>query len=1101
MKLQDVLTHMVLLTAAALALHSSPVNAADKDDGDDEEKSVMSASTFAGLKARAIGPALMSGRIGDIAVNPNNTSEWYIGVCSGGVWKTTNSGVTFEPIFDGEGSYSIGCVTIDPNDPNVIWVGTGENNSQRSVSFGDGVYKSTDAGASWTNMGLEESEHIGMIAIDPRDSNVVYVAAQGPLWRNGGDRGVYKTTNGGENWEQVLEISDKTGANDIHLDPRNPDVIYASAYQRQRHVWTLINGGPESGIYKSTDAGTTWRKIKAGLPKVDMGRIGMDVSPANPDIVYAIIEAQDDKGGFFRSLDRGETWKKMNDFMTSSPQYYNEIFCDPIKPDRVYLLETFMRVTDDGGKTIKRMPRLYRHVDDHAMWIDPNDPAHMMVGCDGGLYDSFDRGNNWRFMQNLPVTQFYRVAVDNSEPFYFVYGGTQDNNTQGGPSRTTDRAGITNDQWFITVGGDGFEPAVDPVDPMIVYSQWQYGGLIRHDRRSGEIVDIKPIERPGDEPYVFNWDAPMLISPHLHTRLYFAGRRLFRSDDRGNSWRPVSGNLTRQLDRNQLEVMGEIQKPDAVAKHNSTSIYGNIVALSESPHAEGLIYVGTDDGLIQVTENGGGQWRRLACEDIDDLPKLVYVSGITASVHDAYVVFACFDNHKAGDFSSYVYRSDDRGKSWDSIRGDLPEHDIVYSIAQDHVNPDLLFVGTEYGAYFSVDAGKRWIKISGIPTIAVRDLDIQRRENDLAMATFGRGFYILDDYSPLRQITEDQLEQGNPILFPSRDALLYVESNRLGGNHGKGFQGASYYAAKNPPFGAVFTYYLKDKLTTRKERRLEAEKKDDWEYPSLDELREEDRERKPTVFLTIHSDDGQAIRRITGSRKKGMHRLTWDLRYPSMAPIELGDESLEPWEDPDVGPLVLPGTYTATLSKEVDGIAEQLAGPVSFNVNPLNLATFTADDREKVLSFARDVAHLRRAVRGSMEVANKTRERLKYLRKAVMQTPAADETNLTTLQSLDARLDGILIALRGDRSLSKRSEPQGPSINGRVESIVGGLYRVTSAPTQTQRDSFDAAEDSFERVLADLRSLVETDIASVEEELEAAQAPWTPGRIPQWKRK
>ncbi len=397
----------------------------------------FTAETFSGLKLRSIGPALTSGRIGDLAVDPEDHSTIYVAVASGGVWKTTNAGTTWTPIFDGEGSYSIGCVTLDPNNSNVVWVGTGENNSQRSVGYGDGVYKSLDGGGSWTKMGLESSEHIGKIVVDPRDSDVVYVAAQGPLWAPGGDRGLYKTTDGGKTWAAVLEISENTGVSDLVVDPRDPDVLYAAAYQRRRHVWTLVNGGPESALHKSTDGGATWRKLAGGLPSGDVGRIGLAISPADPDVVYAMVEAALDGGGFYRSTDRGETWKKVNDYVSGSPQYYQELIADPHDADRVYSMDTWMQVTEDGGKTWESVPETYKHVDNHALWIDPGDTDHLLAGCDGGLYETFDRGATWRFFFNLPVTQFYKIAVDNDQPFYNVYGGTQDNFTLGGTSRTT----------------------------------------------------------------------------------------------------------------------------------------------------------------------------------------------------------------------------------------------------------------------------------------------------------------------------------------------------------------------------------------------------------------------------------------------------------------------------------------------------------------------------------------------------------------------------------------------------------------------------------------------------------------------------------------
>ena len=618
-------------------------------------------SAFAGLELRGIGPAVSSGRIADIAVDPTDHSRWFVAAASGGVWRTMNAGATWTPVFDGEGSYSIGCVAIDPSNPGIVWVGTGENNSQRSVSFGDGVYRSLDGGDTWENMGLENSEHIGMIAVDPRDGDVVYVAAQGPLWNAGGDRGLYKTTDGGKTWAKVLEISENTGVNEVHFDPRDPDRLYATSYQRRRRTWTLIDGGPESAIYLSTDAGETWRKVENGLPSVDLGRIGLAVSPADPDVVYAIVEAAGDEGGFFRSTDRGESWTKRCDHVSGSPQYYNEIVADPVDVDRVYSLETWMHVTTDGGATFSKIGSKFRHVDDHAMWIDPDDPRHLLVGCDGGVYESRDRAETYTFKANLPVMQFYRVGIDNAEPFYFVYGGTQDNATLGGPSRTRSPAGIANEDWFVTVFGDGFQTRVDPEDPMIVYSQWQYGGLVRHDRRSGEIVNIKPVEPPGEEPWRWNWDAPLIISPHSHTRLYFAASRLFRSDDRGNSWTVVSPVLHRGIDRDALEVMGKIWGPDAVAKSESTSTYGNAVALSESPLVEGLLYVGTDDGLIWVSSDGGQNWRTE--KTFPGVPDMTYVARLEASIHDPDTVFAAFDE-------SAFYRIQHR-RAWSEIKRDI----------------------------------------------------------------------------------------------------------------------------------------------------------------------------------------------------------------------------------------------------------------------------------------------------------------------------------------------------------------------------------------------------------------------------------------------
>ncbi|MFK7971560.1 MAG: WD40/YVTN/BNR-like repeat-containing protein, partial [Bacteroidia bacterium] len=786
-----------------------------------DEKDPFNAGTFMGLKWRSIGPATTSGRIADMAVNPNKTSEYYLATASGGVWKTSNGGTTYEPIFDSQGSYSIGCVTIDPSNPHTIWVGSGENNGQRSIAYGDGVYLSMDGGSSWKNMGLKNSEHIGNIIVHPDNSNVVYVAAHGPLWSGGGDRGLYKTTDAGKNWKKVLEVDEWTGVNEVHMDPRDPNIMYASSWQRARHVWTFLGGGPGSAIYKSTDGGETWFKSQTGIPGGDKGRIALAVSPVNPDRLFALVEAGK-KSGLYRSDNRGANWRKVNSYITSG-NYYQEIYCDPVDADKLFFLDTWAHVSIDGGNTVTKFgEERYKHVDNHCMWVDPSDTDHILMGCDGGLYETWDWGKNWQYKPNIPITQFYKVSTDNEKPFYYVYGGTQDNNTLGGPSRTTNRHGISNSDWFITNGGDGFEAVVDPTDPNTVYAQSQYGWLNRFDKASGEKIGIKPIEGKGEKGLRWNWDAPLIISPHQHTRLYFAANKLFRSDDRGNSWKAVSGDLTRQIDRNKLKIMGRQWGVDAINIHRSTTDYGNIVALDESSLKEGLLYVGTDDGLIQVSENGGDDWRKIT--SVGAVPGTTYVNMVVASRHNEGTVYAAFNNHKRGDFKPYIYKSTDKGMTWTSISSNLPERGSVYCLAEDHVDPNLLFAGTEFGAFFSSDGGKKWTQLkAGLPTVAVRDIDIQRRENDLVIASFGRGFYVLDDYSALRNMNADVLAK-DAAIFPVKDALQFVQSSPLG-YAGTGFQGMSYFKTDNPPVGAVFTYYLKEAPKTMQQERRKAEKK------------------------------------------------------------------------------------------------------------------------------------------------------------------------------------------------------------------------------------------------------------------------------------
>ncbi len=1086
---------LVLLASGRVAAQPDPTT-------DEAEKKGLSQETFAGLKLRGVGPALMSGRVGDFAVNPGDRANYYVAVCSGGVWKTVNAGVTWTPIFDGQGSYSIGCLALDPHNGNVLWVGTGENNSQRSVGYGDGVYKSIDGGKSWQHMGLKDSEHIGQIVVDPRDSDVVYVAAQGPLWRAGGDRGLYKTTDGGVTWQQVLSISDDTGVSEVLLDPRDPDVVYAVAYQRRRRQWTLINGGPESGIHKSTDGGATWVELEQGLPKGDMGRIGMAMAASNPDVLYAVVEAANDEGGFFRSTDRGASWQQRSDYVSGSPQYYQELFVDPHDADRIYSMDTWLNLSTDGGETFNNIEGYFKHVDNHAMWIDPRDTSYLLVGCDGGIYESFDRGETWKFIPNLPVTQFYKVAVDNDTPFYNVYGGTQDNFSIGGPSRTVNQHGITNREWFFTLGGDGFETAIDPENPDIIYSQSQHGNLNRFDRKNGEIIDIQPQAAPGEDPLRWNWDAPLMISPHSPTRLYFAAQRLFRSDDRGNSWSTVSGDLSRQIDRNELEIMGKVWSVDAVAKNRSTSFYGSVVSLTESPRVEGLLYAGSDDGLVQVLEPGSDSWRKI--ERFPGVPEFTYVDHLEASWHDDDTVYAAFNNHKSGDFAPFILKSQDRGRSWTAIQGDLPQRGSVYSLAEDHENADLLFAGTEFGAFFTVDGGEHWLPLEGgLPTVAIRDIAIQRREDDLVLASFGRGFFILDDYSPLR--TMSQAVSQEATLFPVKEAWMYMQAFPLG-LRGNAHQGEGFYAAPNPPFGATFTYYLKDAIESRKERRQGTEKKIEGEdgslrYPSWEALRQEDLEEAPAVVLTVSDSQGNVVRRLQGPLSAGSHRVTWDLRYPSPDPVSLEPfDWHNPFQDPPRGPMAVPGTYQVALAKRVDGELVPLAEPQSFEATPLGIATLAADDRQELLAFQRKTARLQRAVLASSSALAEAQGRLEQILVALDDTPGDIDELAQEARHIGGRLSDLETQLHGDATVASRSEPTAASISELVGRVVSGHWTSTSAPTQTHRDNYTYAAEAFEPWLASFQRVLGKDLAALEGAMETVSAPWTPGRVPSWQK-
>lgn len=1063
----------------------------EEESTEEKEKDPINSGTLSGFKFRSVGPALTSGRIADFAVNPENRAEYYVAVASGGVWKTSNSGTTYEPVFDGEGSYSIGCVTIDPSNPHVVWVGSGENNAQRSVAYGDGVYKSIDGGKSWKNMGLKESEHIGNIVVDPRNSEVVFVAAHGPLWNSGGDRGLYKTVDGGKTWKKVLEVDEHTGVNEVIIDPRNPDVMYASTWQRARRVWTFISGGPGSAIYKSTDGGETWNKSQSGLPGGDLGRIGLAISPVNPDVLYAIADATDGKGGVFRSTNRGASWEKRNKLVTSG-NYYQEIFCDPVDVDRIYVMDFMIMVSDDGGENFNRLGETNKHVDNHALWIDPDFPNYYLAGCDGGIYESYDRGANWHYKSNLPVTQFYKVSVDNTTPFYHIYGGTQDNYSLGGPSQTTSSSGILNEDWYVTNGGDGFETQVDPENPDIVYAQSQYGGLVRFDKKSGEDISIKPIPGKGEPGLRWNWDAPLIISPHDNKTLYFAANILFQSKDQGSTWKAVSGDLSRQLDRNTLPVMGRVWSVDAVEKNISTTIYGNIVALDESPLKEGVLYVGTDDGLIQVSENTGGNWTKY--ESFPGVPDRTYVNMIIASQHEEGTVYAAFNNHKNGDFKPYLLKSKDKGKTWTSISSNLPDRGSVYSIAEDHVDPNLLFAGTEFGVFVSMNGGEKWVQLkSGLPTIAIRDIAIQKRENDLVLGTFGRGFYVLDDYSTLRNVNEEVLAKEAHI-FPTKDALLFVQSSRLGGR-GKAYQGASLYTADNPPVGAVFTYYLKESPKTLKQQRKEKEKELEKEgkpipYPSFEEMRAEDQEEDPYLLFTITDANGDVVNRLKTSTGKGIKRITWDFRYPSTSPIRVGGGN----RFFGGGHLALPGNYFVSMSMSVNGKISQLVDKQPFTVKSLNNLTLPAEDLQEVLDFQKEVSELYRVIGGAGSFGEELETKLNHIKVAVQNHPTVPLTAMDDVKSVEAEMAELKILLSGDESLEERQFETPPSLRGRVSRALFGLYSARTSPTTTMKEQYQIAKEEFEVLKSRLIKVAEQ-VEKLEKTLEESGAPYTPGRI------
>ena len=1088
-----VLLLLFSLNPAGAQKKKNSLNDATKDT---LKKETGLSSTFSGLSFRSIGPAWASGRISDFAVNPKNHSEIYAGVGAGNIWKTTNNGTTWTPVFDKYGAYAIGCLAIDPENPSVIWAGTGENTHQRQLGYGDGIYKSEDAGAGWKNMGLKDSRQIGMIAIDPRNTDVVYAAAEGSIWGPGGDRGLYKTTDGGTTWNKVLNISDNTGVNNVVLDPRNPDILYATSEQRRRHVFTKIGGGPESAVYKSKDAGRTWNKIMNGLPSGDIGGMGIAISPVNPDILYIIMEAAGESGGFYRTINRGASWEKMNSY-TSSGQYFNEIYCDPKDVDKVFSLETVSKVTLDAGKTWNNIGNNQRHVDDHALWIDPIDTKHMYIGGDGGIYESFDEGKNFIFKSNLPVSQFYRVSVDNALPFYNVYGGTQDNNSMGGPSRNINRDGVVNADWKVTVGGDGFWVANDPSDENIVYAESQYGNAALWDKKSEESINIRPVPGKGEKTFRWYWDTPLIISPHQKERIYMAAERVFKSDNRGRSWEEISGDLTRNEDRNQYKVMDKYWSIDAVAKDVSTSLWGLIVTLSESKVKKDLLYAGTDDGVIAVTEDGGKNWTKMTT--FPGIPEYTYVSDILPDKFDENVVYATFNNMLRDDFKPYILKSSDKGKTWTPITNKLPANGTIHTIEQDNVNPNLLFAGSEFGFYFSIDGGSEWLEFkTGLPTIAVRDIAIQEREVDLVIGTFGRGIYILDDYSPLRNFKKDMLEK-EALIFPVKESKMYIQSN------GVENQGSTYFKSPNPDFGATFTYYLKDVPKTAKEIRQEKEKAlfkkgEPIPQPSIAEFDTESKEIKPYLIFTITDESNNVVKRLYKSASKGVNRITWNFTYESIFPVtttkydpigaagsRLGGGGIQ----------AMPGKYKVSMSLYAKGETRELAGPEPFVCKPLGLATFSTNDEKAKYEWINNASDFSRSIYGTISYTSELVNKVNAVMQAINQTPDASAGLMKEAERINNELDEIMFIFNGPQAKASEEElpPMELPLSRRLNEMASATYGISGDITIAAKEQLEILKSEFPPVLERVKK-AGRDLQDLDKQLDTAKAPWTPGRVP-----
>jgi len=876
--------------------------------------------------------------------------------------------------------------------------------------------------------------------------------------------------------------------------------IYAATWDRHRTVAAYMGGGPGSGLHRSIDGGMTWEALSTGLPKTNMGKIGLSISPQDPDVLYAAVELDNRKGAVYRSENRGSSWVMMSETVSGAtgPHYYQELYASPHQFDKLYLMDVRVQVSEDGGKTFVRMNEKNKHSDNHAIAFT-DDSDYRLVGTDGGLYESYDGEKSWRFISNLPVTQYYKVAVDDSEPFYFIYGGTQDNNTHGGPSETDNYHGIRNADWFITLWGDGHQPATEPGNPDIIYSEWQEGNLCRIDRTTGEFVYIKPQPGDGEEYERFNWDAPILVSPHDPKTLYFASQRVWRSENRGDSWKAISDDLTKNQERFALPIMGSTQGINNPWDVYAMSDYNTITSLAESPLQEGLVYAGTDDGQVQITEDGGQNWRKVTAASIPGIPATAFVNDIKADLYDENKVYVAFDNHKYGDFKPYLVMSADRGRTWKSMRGNLPEPLITWRIVQDHEEAGLFFLATEFGIYFSLDSGQRWVKFTGgLPTISFRDLAIQRRENDLVGASFGRSFYVLDDYSFLRQISKDALAK-DAALFDIEDALWYKQRPVLSFNE-KGSQGDGYYTAKNPAFGATFTYHLKEDLKSKKDIRMDSEKEmkkkeQALSFPGWDALNTELGQESPSLWAIIKDDSGQVVRKLKAADKKGIHRLNWDLRRPSPGTIRLDDKPIGSPEDEPTGLMIGPGTYTVSLVSLQDGIMAELTAPKEFKVVKLRDGALPSASPSEVAAFWKELEDFQRN-RGVIDLElNRAQKRVSAMQTALMRTSA-------DIGSLDKRLHDCrqdLLAMESQLYGSKANrevlENTDPTMNDRFGFAWTGASNSTYGPTPAVRESFDLALSMLQELEADAQKILNETIPGLERDLQKAGAPWVEGQV------
>jgi photosystem II stability/assembly factor-like uncharacterized protein len=1033
------------------------------------------------LKFREIGPAIMGGRVDDFAVVESDPRIIYVGSAAGGVFKTVNGGASWDPIFDDQPNSTIGDIALAPSDPSIVWVGTGEPNNRQSSSWGNGIYKSMDAGKTWTHMGLKDTHHIGRVIVHPTNPNIVYVAALGHLWGPNKERGVYKTTDGGATWTQSLHINDDTGVSDIAMDSQSPNTLYAAAYERRRTAFGYNGGGPDGGIYKTVDGGAHWAKLTKGLPATgDIGRCAVEVYRKNPNIVYALVE-NTAQGGIYRSEDKGFSWTRMS-ATDPRPSYYSQVRIDPNNDQKVWVLGAPLYLSEDGGKTFRedRWPKI--HSDFHAMWIDPADSDHVVLGSDGGITVTYDSGRSWDYINNLPLAQFYEIAYNMEKP-YRVCGGLQDNYSWCGPSGSLQTQGIANAEWINVGGGDGFDTKLDPNDPNIVYTESQDGNLLRRDLRTGQSRSLRPLEDNDKAPrYRFQWNSPLVMSAHDSKTLYYGGNYLFKSTNRGDSWTRLGADLTSGVERDKLPILGKVPDKNTLSRHDGVQNYPCASTVAESPVRAGVLWVGTDDGNLQVTRDDGKTWTNVTGK-VPGLRKGAYVAKVEASHRDEGTAYVAFDNHRSDDFAIYLYMTTDHGQTWKRITDGIPEEaGTAHVVREDPRNPNLLFAGTEFGLFVSFDRGGKWEKMrNGLPTVPVFDIAIHPRDHDLILGTHGRSVLIMDDITALEQMSDNVLS-ADLHLFDMRAGTSFHIANF------KGFTGTREFIAANPPYGVVIDYYLKKKL-----------------------------EGRNPVKITVTDKAGNKIRELNGPGEPGINRVNWDLRYDAPAqppPANPAASGAQPGEnaEPEAaggggrgggggggpfgfganrGPLVDPGEYNVAIA----AAGRNETKTVAVEEDPR--ITLSAADRAKrrqaltkLYGMAREAETGRRrivAMRTSLTTLTDS-----WKRPGATQPP---DPVKKAAEDLLSRVKDVAGLFEVDRQggLGFAGPPltyTPPPVNQKIGRLMGAIDGYAAVPTERQFTDIDQASAELGPAIVSVNKLANEDVPRLNKMMADAGVPY-----------